>query len=51
MVGERSRSGSECSELEEKEFEDQEERLADVINGGRGGARKAGSSGENSYGS
>jgi hypothetical protein len=49
-VGERSRSSSECSELEEEVDEDQEERLTDVIKGGRGGTRGAESSGERSYG-
>lgn len=49
VVGERSRSGSECSE--ERAVEDQEERLADVMKGGRGGVRQAESSGEYSYGS
>jgi len=41
VAGKRSRSGSECSELEERDVEDQEERLADVIKGGRGGAKEA----------
>ena len=49
VVGERSRSDREWSELVERVMEDQE-RLADVIiKGGRGGGRGVQSSGEDSY--
>jgi len=41
VARERSRSGSECSELEERVVEDEEERMAAVIKGGRGGAKEA----------
>ena len=50
MVGERSRSDSGFSEVTEKLTEDQEDRLPDVMKGGRGGAREAKSSGEDSWG-
>ena len=48
-VGERSRSDSDFSELGESVLEDQGERTADVMKCGRGGAREAESSAEDSY--
>jgi len=48
LVGVRSRSFSEISELAEKVADDQEERLGDAIKRARGGVREAESAAEGS---
>ena len=48
-MGELSRSDSDFSEFGERVMGDHEERAADVIKRGRGGAREAESSAEDSY--
>lgn len=48
VVGERSRSDSEFSELAGDVVDDHEECSADVMKRGRGGAREAESAAENS---
>jgi hypothetical protein len=48
-VGERSRSESDCSGFGEGAMEGDEERRTGVMKGGRGGAREAESSAEDSY--
>ena len=48
-MGERSRSDSEFSEFADGVLDDHEERSMDVIKRGRGGAREAESSAEDSW--